>query len=306
MDYAVVFVSKAVRPEQPHNQVRELRQCCAPLLAAAGVQSAFLMQDGMFCQWIQGDIQGVESVLVHIRADARHSELMILFRGLAAPCLFDTWCMGIRSLYMAQGDAFQRAELLHFRAREKPYPNPYEAWMAFAGITSTSPSGNVGEPITLLGQRSSSGAQLILAEAKRRQADVAITRWAASADRDCDLQTVGGVLPLGSSSAYVASISTRCLRVGAVREAVRNRKRWVILLPNDDMGELDHLLASVDWYLPSSFVPQSVTIIAPNWAEESRSLAQRMLASRAWQGQTHALDVNKRGAWTKLGELVPA
>jgi hypothetical protein len=314
--FAVVYVSRATNPDRPHDQLRALREACASRNFRAGVSSALLLQDGMFCQWLQGEEANVLATLERIQRDPRHEALMVLFHGNAPTSMLDVWCMGMRSLYMAQGEAFQRAQRLRFQAAESAFSGPLDAWLDFAGVThpelairlaaDVDVSKGVSRPVCLLGLRSALGGQVLLDAVKGERGCLGVVRWAAAADLDCDLQTVGGMLPFAGAPAHVSSVSARSLRVGAVREVMRHRKRWAILLSQDDVGELDHLISAVERNAPPGFVPDHTAVIARTWEGDSARHAQQMLDARGWAGYVHTLDVMKRGAWKKLGEMIPA
>jgi Sensors of blue-light using FAD len=314
--YAVVYVSKAANTLSPHDQVRELKLSSTLRNYRTGIKSALVMQDGMFCQWLQGDVAEVEQVVARIKRDERHDGFMTLYRGVAPASLLDPWSMGLRSLYMGQGDAFERAQRLRFQAQDQPYTSPYDAWMAFTGVTNLRRTvdgraapikeAELGEPITLVGSSSRIGTDMLVDAAKGERTALGVTRWGSVLDRDCDLQTVGGLMQVGQQTTYVASVSAKALRVGAVREAVQHRGRWVLSLADDDPARAHQLLEDLEAHTPEGHAPKSVAVVAPKWSHATREHVRHLLQMRAWPGEVHALDLRKHGSWRAMGELVAA
>ncbi len=314
--YALVYVSKAVGETTAHEQIRALKRAGALRNFESGVKCVLLTQDGMFCQWLQGDINAVERTWARIKKDARHDGAMTLFRGLAPPAMLDAWSMGLRSLYMGQGDAFERARRIAFAGRDQPFRTPFDAFMSFAGVTElghTSAGGaspvrenEFDQHVVLIGMRSAAGAQVLTEAAKGERTALGITRWGSVIDHSCDLQTVSGVLHLRNMPTYVACVSVRALRVAAVREAVRHRRRFVVTLERDDIAELEHVLTQLELNTPPDFTPIGLAVVAPAWGADTRAHAEHLLKIRAWPGQIHAADLRKRGAWKVLAELAPA
>ncbi len=315
LQHAVVYISKSLSSEHEHDQLRNLRAESAVRNFRAGVNSSLVLQDGLFCQWLQGEEAAVESTLARIKRDPRHTALMTIYRGPAPLSMLDAWSMGLRNLYVGKGNAFARAQLLRYQASEAGYTKPRDAWTDFTGVTNqpktldgqptAALSERLGEPITILGLRSRQGAQMLMSAAEGGESGLGVSRWASVLDANCDLQAVGGVLPLGKQPAYLAALSVRALRVAAVREAVRNRKRVVITLSHGDSAELNYILSSLEDNTPHDFAPTSLTVLAPEWTKAAAEHARHLLSLRDWPGDVHALDMSKRQAWRHLGEPIP-
>jgi hypothetical protein len=316
VSYALVYVSRATSSENPHDQLRELRKTCLKANARAGISSAIVFQDGMFCQWLQGSQIAVEACFVRIKRDPRHAAMMVLFSGNTSVAMLDPWCMGLRSLYMAQGAAFKRAQRLRVDAKNAADTDPFGAWIKFTGSLVCDPAYPVldanGQPsdpggfntaermVCLVATRSAIGAGLLADATREEHLRLVLTRWAAADDADCDLQVVVASLLVDKQRTNVIAVSARSLRVGIVREVVRRAQHWVLLLRDDDMAELDQLLDNITDNTPADLRPPRITVAAPAWRKETQDHAVQLLTARGWQANIITLRHGERGSWRSL------
>ena len=316
--FALVYASRAVSAEEPHTQLRQLRKGCAQSNAKAGLSSALVLQDGMFCQWLQGEQAAVEACFARIKRDSRHMAIMVLFAGPASACMLDHWGMGMRSMYLAHGAAFKRAQRLRLGAKAAAYATPLIAWLKLNGalvhealpppdrqvpeLSDPLNNNSLARLVCLIAVRSGVGAAVLSDAAKDENLRLAVTRWGAADDGDCDLQVAAASLTLKGRRANMLAVSGRSLRVGIVREVVRSAAHWVLLLREDDVGELDQLIDDLCNNMPPGHACARVTVIAPNWRAETKTHAQTVLHCAGWQAELVSFKYSARSSWQALAQ----
>lgn len=278
------------------------------------------MQDGMFCQWLEGSKEVVDAIYHRIKSDSRHEAVMCLYRGEVQASMLDSWCMGIRSLSMSTNDAFVRACELRRGVEGHAYSSPHAAWIGFAGLQgrvhglgldSSVPDHPTRRgvksrtrSICVISHRSALSSQLLVDANRACGTQIVIGRWGGEADSDSDLQSAEAVVNLGGEPVRMLCTSFRSLRVGILREKVMRASEIVLALPQDDMNELESQLTLLAQTLASSRGARLVSVLAPTWNVVTTAHAMHLLKINQFAGQTHEINLFDRGCWTDFANAV--
>ena len=106
--YRLIYVSKGT-PGIGKAGLQDILAVSRRNNATMGVTGMLLYLDGQFLQVLDGERHGVDNLYQRIVADTRHSNLQVLFRGIADGALFPTWSMGLKIVDIDREPGFHDA-----------------------------------------------------------------------------------------------------------------------------------------------------------------------------------------------------
>lgn len=318
--FALIYISRSTGAGSVHDQLRDLRNSSRVRNESLGVASAIVLQDGMFCHWLEGCQDVVEAVYNQIKRDPRHEAVMCIFRGEVRASMLDNWCMGFRSLSMSHEDAFARACEIRRGVEKRAYLSPHAAWLGFAGLRgSERPRGSEStafvdrirrvdqshtRSISVISLRSALSSQLLADANRSENVKIMVGRWGAERDADSDLQSAEALVSIGGEQVRMLCASFRSLRVGILREMLIRSHEIIVALPEDDMNKLEEQLALLTDALASNNGVRLVSVLAPTWNAVSTAHALHLLKINHFAGQTHEIDLFERGCWADFVNAV--
>ncbi len=317
--YALVYVSRSVAVTSPHVQLRELRQSCQVRNDNFGVASALVLQDGVFCQWLEGSREVVEAMYQRIKRDTRHEAVMCIYRGEVRASALDSWCMGTRSLAMTPSEAFDRACAIRRELDIRPFDSPYAAWMGFAGLLACAlqPSADAESverlrgsdrsttrSICAISHRSALSGQLLVDANQYAGVRILLSRWGGEGDTDSDLQSAEAAVQIDDTPVRLLCTSFRSLRVGIIREKILRAHELIVVLPRDDLALLELHVQQLRQLTALTNGVRLVSVIAPTWDESTREHASHLLKINQFAGQVFELDAYERGSWRAFANLL--
>ncbi len=283
--HGLVYASRFATAAGAHEALRDVRRSCWRLNADAGIGSALVAQDGLFCQWLEGPEAAVEAAFARIKRDKRHAGVTIVFRGETRREL-QGWSMGLRSLFMSTKDAFERVVHIRSEIDTHAIASPMDAWALFAGLPDTlafrpndATAAMKSPGYLIISKRSALAAQVLSDAAKIAAAKVVVGRWGGDPHTDCDLQAAESVLNLNGQHAVVLCSSDRALlQVGVIRAKARRATHICLALRSDDPSELDSLLDALGTLHSSGpMAPRRVIVTAASWGKDSAEHARHLL-----------------------------
>ena len=91
--FSLVYASAATRDMSPE-ELATILETARRNNREAGVTGMLLYHEGSFLQALEGEREVVESIYERIEEDPRHTDAMILFRGVVEERSFERWSMG--------------------------------------------------------------------------------------------------------------------------------------------------------------------------------------------------------------------
>lgn len=241
----MVYISRCVDPNPPYTVLRVIRSVAEPANVGGGLRSAISLQDGWFLHWMEADQeQTARETFHHIQRDRRHTDIQVLFEGLAFRSAIDSWSMSIVTGGDSPIEMVARAFRCGERATRGEFRNPLAAWRAFSSeITGTNPA--AVRRVWTVSTTTGLAQDVVSAWATDHRTRLATSRLMGSLALTTDFSGCGADVQYSGGVLSMIGVARRALSLGLVHELMRDADAVVVPSLGYVSSDMDSLLQAI-------------------------------------------------------------